>query len=106
VNQRKEQVRGQYWTDYKQWQVAEVALILPILGKSFNRDFSPLKSYLVDWDRSVSRLVPVLGAGTIADSKYRLSGMSQLEMAEYKYTNLKCSEAFLKSGIVNLELFI
>ncbi|MEZ0323005.1 MAG: IS200/IS605 family accessory protein TnpB-related protein, partial [Hydrogenothermaceae bacterium] len=47
VNQRKEQVRGQYWTDYKQWQVAEVALILPILGKSFNRDFSPLKSYLV-----------------------------------------------------------
>ncbi|MEZ0322742.1 MAG: IS200/IS605 family accessory protein TnpB-related protein, partial [Hydrogenothermaceae bacterium] len=94
VNQRKEQVRGQYWTDYKQWQVAKVALILPILGKSFNRDFSPLKSYLVDWDRSVSRLVPLLGAGTIADSKYRLSGMSQLEMAEYKYPDLKCSETF------------
>lgn len=94
-NQRKEQVRGGVNTPYKQWQIVKVALTFPILEKSFNRDFSPLKSYLVDWDKVVRRLVPILGVGTIADPKYRQSGTGQLEKAEYKYPDQKCESNFL-----------
>jgi len=49
---------------YKAWQVLRVALLFPILEKSFIRDFSPLKPILVrgKWNRRRSRLVP-LGAG-------------------------------------------
>ncbi|WP_297452610.1 IS200/IS605 family accessory protein TnpB-related protein [Persephonella sp.] len=61
VNQRKEQVRDYSRSSYKLWQVVKVALTIPVLGKSVPRDLSPLKPILVegDWDRVVSRLVPV-----------------------------------------------
>ncbi len=64
----KEQVREEVRTSYKLWQVLKVALTLPVLGKSFNRDFSPLKTLLVDWGRSVRRLAPMLGVGAMASS--------------------------------------
>ncbi|GBD40067.1 hypothetical protein HRbin37_02355 [bacterium HR37] len=89
-NRWKEQVRGEVKTSYKQWQVVKVALTFPILEKSFGRDFSPLKSYLVDWDRVVRRLVPTPGVGTMANQIPPVSA-GLPEMAEYKYTNLKCS---------------
>jgi len=42
------------------WQVLKVALVIPMLGKVFTRDFSSLKTLLVlgDVDRVASRLVP------------------------------------------------
>jgi IS605 OrfB family transposase len=42
------------------WQVLRVALVIPMLGKVFTRDFSSLKTLLVlgDVDRVASRLVP------------------------------------------------
>ncbi|WP_245596364.1 IS200/IS605 family accessory protein TnpB-related protein [Sulfurihydrogenibium subterraneum] len=57
VNLRKEQMRGLYWASYKLWQVVKVALAIPILGKSLNRDLSPLKPILVngEWDRVASK---------------------------------------------------
>jgi IS605 OrfB family transposase len=90
VNQRKEQVRGEAKTSYKLWQVLRVALTLPILGRSFVRDFSPLKSILVDWDRGVKRLAPVLGVGAMASQIPPVS-VGLPEVAEYKYTDQKCS---------------
>ncbi|RMH04012.1 MAG: transposase, partial [Aquificota bacterium] len=36
-----------------------------VLGKSFVRDFSPLRVFLTDWDRVSRRLAPVLGAGAM-----------------------------------------
>lgn len=68
ANLWKEQVREEVKTSYKLWQVLRVALTLPVLGKSFVRDFSPLKSVLVDWDRSVKRLAPIPGVGAMASS--------------------------------------
>ncbi len=67
VNQWKEPVRGVFYGTQKAWQVLKVALGIPILGKSFNRDFSPLRPILVsgDWDRVSRRLAPVLGAGAM-----------------------------------------
>ncbi|BAL81526.1 IS200/IS605 family accessory protein TnpB-related protein [Caldisericum exile] len=66
VNQRKEPVRDEYFKySYKLWRVVKAAFGIPILGKSFVRDFSPLKTLLTDWDRIPRRLVPVLGAGTM-----------------------------------------
>ncbi|GBC88933.1 hypothetical protein HRbin13_01066 [bacterium HR13] len=66
VNLRKEPVREEYPKySYKLWRVVKVALAFPVLGKSLSRDLSPLRPYLVDWDRIASRLVPVLGAGTM-----------------------------------------
>ncbi|RMH81070.1 MAG: transposase, partial [Acidobacteria bacterium] len=65
VNQRKELVREEDKYSYKLWRVVKVAFGIPILGKSFVRDLSPLRVFLVDWDRIPSRLVPVLGAGTM-----------------------------------------
>ncbi len=43
------------------WQVLNVALLLPILGKVLPRDLSPLKPVLVEgvWDRVRSRLAPL-----------------------------------------------
>ncbi len=86
----KEQVREEVRTSYKLWQVLRVALILPVLGKSFVRDFSPLKSVLVDWGRSVRRLAPIPGVGAMASQMPPASaGLPQ--MAGYKYTGQKCS---------------
>jgi len=50
------------------WQVLRVALVLPLLERSFVRDFSPLKSILVEgrWQRLASRLVPFGFGGTIS----------------------------------------
>ncbi len=57
---RKEPVRGRSFDLQKAWQVLKVALVFPILEKSFNRDFSPLRSVLVsgDWDRRTSKARP------------------------------------------------
>nr|WP_297887166.1 IS200/IS605 family accessory protein TnpB-related protein [Sulfurihydrogenibium sp.] len=65
VNRWKEPVREEYKYSYKLWRVVKVALGIPILGKSFNRDLSLLRTILVDWDRISRRLAPVLGAGAM-----------------------------------------
>ena len=90
VNRRKEQVRESAKADYKLWQVLRVALILPVLEKSSVRDFSPLKTLLVDWGRSVRRLVPMLGVGAMA-SQMPPASAGLPEVAGYKYTGQKCS---------------
>ena len=43
------------------WQALKVAFVLPLLGKFFVRDFSPLKPVIVEgkWQRRASRLVPL-----------------------------------------------
>ncbi len=64
-NQRKEPVRGELKHSQKLWRVVKVALGIPILGKSFVRDLSPLRVFLVDWDRIPRRLAPVPGAGAM-----------------------------------------
>jgi IS605 OrfB family transposase len=91
VNQQKEQVRGSGYTGHKSWQVLSIALTFSCL-ESY-RDFSPLKRVIVsgDWAGVVSRLVPVLGTGTMTLPKYRLLGSEVSEMAEYKYPNPSCS---------------
>ncbi len=68
ANLWKEQVREEVKTSYKLWQVLRVAFTFPVLGKSFVRDFSPLKPILVDWGRSVRRLAPMPGVGAMASS--------------------------------------
>jgi len=52
----------------KAWQVLRSALVLPLLEKFFVRDFSPLKSILVEgkWQRLARRLVPFGFGGTIS----------------------------------------
>ncbi len=44
-----------------------VALVLPLLGEFFVRDFSPLKSVIIQgkWQRRASRLVPSGFGGTM-----------------------------------------
>ena len=48
------------------WQALKVAFVLPLLGKFFVRDFSPLKPVIVEgkWQRRASRLVPLEVGGT------------------------------------------
>ncbi|SNZ07992.1 transposase, IS605 OrfB family, central region, partial [Persephonella hydrogeniphila] len=94
VNQWKEQMRGWQYASYKLWQVVKVALTTPVLGKSLNRDLSPLKPLLVegDWDRIVRRLVPVSWDRGYGVDKYRQLGRyPHLNKAEYKYPSPKCS---------------
>ncbi|RUM48781.1 MAG: transposase [Hydrogenothermus sp.] len=93
VNQRKEQVRGWYYTSYKLWQVAKVALTIPVLGRSLPRDLSPLKPILVegDWDRVVKGLVPVSWDRDEGDRRNTASwGVPVAVKAEYKYPSPKC----------------
>ncbi|ACN98378.1 transposase, OrfB family [Sulfurihydrogenibium azorense Az-Fu1] len=110
VNQRKEQMRGLYWTSYKLWQVVKVALTIPILGKSLSRDLSPLKPILVegDWDRVVNKscfktkeaiedlkhdlgIVPTSwGRGYDASKIPPAGGCLHLNKAEYKYPSPEC----------------
>jgi len=47
------------------WQVLKVALLFPVLGRSFARDLSPLKLLLVQgkWNRRRSKLVPLFAGG-------------------------------------------
>ncbi|MBX0312596.1 MAG: IS200/IS605 family accessory protein TnpB-related protein, partial [Sulfurihydrogenibium sp.] len=91
VNQRKEQVRDLLKSRYKSWQVLSIALAFCCLERSY-RDLSPLKRVVVsrDWIAVANRLVPVLGAGTMASPKYRLLGLEMPETAEYKYPSPNC----------------
>jgi len=61
-------VRGLLKERRKSWRVLRAVLTFPLLGKSFVRDFSPLRPVLVEgkWERVVKRRVPVPGAGTTA----------------------------------------
>lgn len=79
VNRGKEQVRGKPNGFQKLWQVVKIALLIPFLGKSFVRDFSPLRRILVsrDWERVRNGLAPVPGAGTMAS--YSLNDFLQFE---------------------------
>ena len=54
-----------FYSCYIAWQVLRVAILFPILGKFFTRDFSPLKAMLVQgkWDRMRSRSVPLEALG-------------------------------------------
>jgi len=49
------------------WQVLRVAILFPVLGRSFVRDLSPLKPILVQgvWDWVRNRLVPLEVGGTV-----------------------------------------
>jgi hypothetical protein len=58
-NQRKEPVRGSE-SGQKPYGVLRVAFAIPLLGRSFVRDFSPLRSVMVQgkWEGIASRLGP------------------------------------------------
>jgi len=58
-NQRKEPVRGP-GSGQKLWRVLRVAFAIPLLGRLFVRDFSPLRPVVVQgkWERIASRLGP------------------------------------------------
>ena len=86
-------MRGLYWTSYKLWQVVKVALAIPVLGKSLNRDLPPLKAIIVsgDWDRVARRLAPVSWDRGYDGSKIPPAGeSSHLKKAEYKYPSPEC----------------
>jgi hypothetical protein len=59
VNLRKEPVRG-LGSGQKLWRVLRVAFAIPLLGRSFVRDFSPLRPVVVQgkWEGIASRLGP------------------------------------------------
>jgi hypothetical protein len=61
---RKEPVRGPE-SGQKLWRVLRVALYIPLLGRLFVRDFSPLRPVMVQgrWEGIASRLGPVGFAG-------------------------------------------
>ncbi|BAL81381.1 hypothetical protein [Caldisericum exile] len=65
IDLRKEKIREELKHSLKLRKVIKVAFGIPIFGRSFIRDFSPLKTLLTDWARLPNRLVPVLGAGTM-----------------------------------------
>jgi IS605 OrfB family transposase len=58
-NRRKEPVRGEK-SSQKLWRVLRVAFAIPLLGRLFVRDFSPLRSVVVQgkWEGIASRLGP------------------------------------------------
>jgi IS605 OrfB family transposase len=59
VDRRKEPVRGPE-SGQKLWRVLRVAFAMPLLGRSFVRDFSPLRPVMVQgkWEGIASRLGP------------------------------------------------
>jgi IS605 OrfB family transposase len=63
-HRRKEPVRGEK-SSQKLWRVLRVAFAIPLLGRSFVRDFSPLRPVMVQgkWEGIASRLGPVGFAG-------------------------------------------
>ena len=71
TSERNKFVRGLLKERQKSWRALRAAFIFPLLGKSFIRDFSPLRRILVlrDWERVVKRLVPVPGAGAMDGQK-------------------------------------
>ena len=76
----------------KSWRVLRAAFTFPLLGKSFVRDFSPLRRVLVlgDWKGVVRRLVPAPGAGAMGGQKPP-GGAGHPEKAEYKYPTQNCT---------------
>jgi hypothetical protein len=58
-NRRQEPVRGPE-SGQKLWRVLRVAFAIPLLGRSFVRDFSPLRPVVVQgkWEGVASRLGP------------------------------------------------
>jgi folate-binding Fe-S cluster repair protein YgfZ len=58
-NRRKEPVRGEK-SSQKLWRVLRVAFAIPLLGKLFVRDFSPLRPVMVQgkWEGIAMRLGP------------------------------------------------
>jgi hypothetical protein len=58
-NLRKEPVRGPE-SGQKLWRVLRLAFAIPLLGKSFARDFSPLRPLMVQgkWEGIAMRLGP------------------------------------------------
>ncbi len=93
VNQWKEPVRGVLQGTQKAWQVLKVALGIPILGKSFSRDFSPLRPVLVlgDWDRVSRRLAPVPGAGAMVSQNTASRSLANLKKAVTNRPARSCS---------------
>ena len=89
---RNKPVRGLLKKRQKSWRVLRATFIIPLLGKSFVRDFSPLRRILVlgDWERGVSRLVPAPGAGAMGGQKPP-GGAGHPEKAEYKYPTQNCT---------------
>ena len=85
-------VRGLPKGRQKSWRVLRAAFTFPLLGKSFVRDFSPLRRVFVlrDWERVVRRLVPVPGAGAM-DGQKPPGGAGHPEKAEYKYPTQSCT---------------
>jgi hypothetical protein len=59
VNREKEPVRGPE-SGQKLWRVLRVAFAIPLLGRSFVRDFSPLRPVVVQgmWEGIAERLGP------------------------------------------------
>jgi IS605 OrfB family transposase len=59
VNRRKEPVRGEK-SSQKLWRVLRVAFAIPLLGRLFVRDFSPLRPVMVQgrWEGIAGRLGP------------------------------------------------
>jgi hypothetical protein len=59
VNRRKEPVRGP-GSGQKLWRVLRVAFAIPLLGRSFVRDLSPLRPVTVQgkWEGIAMRLGP------------------------------------------------
>ena len=59
VDRRKEPVRGEK-SSQKLWRVLRVAFAIPLLGRMFVRDFSPLRPVVVQgkWEGIASRLGP------------------------------------------------
>jgi hypothetical protein len=58
-NLRKEPVRGEK-SSQKLWRVLRVAFAIPLLGRLFVRDFSPLRPVMVQgrWEGIAGRLGP------------------------------------------------
>jgi len=85
-------VRGLPKGRQKRWRVLRAVLTIPLLGKSFRKDFSPLKPILVvgNWKRVVKRRVPALSAGAMGGQKPP-GGVGHPEKAEYKYPTQNCT---------------
>ena len=92
ISGRNKPVRGLLKKRQKSWRVLRAVFIFPFLGKSFVRDFSPLRRVLVlgEWEMVVSRLVPAPGAGAMGGQKPP-GGAGHPEKAEYKYPTQNCT---------------
>lgn len=72
----------------KGWKVLRATLVLPLLGRSFVRDYSPLRPVLVSgaWERRAKLLAPIPGVGAMGGLKIPPAGASGCpDMADNKY---------------------